>query len=175
MVEGPSSRRSKAGAFAGLAVICMAALLTWFVWAGKIARGIPTCEVCRRAIHSETSFKIVRPDGSIKITCCPRCGLVAVIQNGGRALDAVDFTSRKPIAAAEALYLEGSDVMECCSTTGFRSDEGAYQEIDYDRCMPSLLAFSRREDAESARQEHGGRIISFVEAMQSVVNQLKSH
>jgi hypothetical protein len=175
MAEVRSSRRLKAGAFAGLAVICVAALLAYFVWAGKIARGTPTCEVCKRVIHAETSFKIARPDGSMESTCCPRCGLTAVIQNGGRALEAVDFMSKKPIRATVAIYLEGSDIMECCSTTGFRSDEGGYQEMDYDRCMPSLIAFSRREDAETVRQTHGGRIISFEEAMQSVVNQLKSH
>jgi hypothetical protein len=175
MAEIPSSRRWKAGAFAGLAVICAAALLAYFVWAGKVAGGKPTCEVCKRVIHAETSFKIVRPDDSINVTCCPRCGLTAVIQTGGRALEAVDFMSKKPIRATEAIYLEGSDIMECCSTTGFRSDEGAYQEIDYDRCMPSMVAFSRREDAEIVRQTHGGRIISFEEARQSVVNQLKSH
>jgi len=174
MANEPSSRRSKTGAFAGLAVICVAALLGYFVWAGKIAGGKPVCEVCKRVIHTETSFKIVRPDGSMKAVCCPRCGLAAVIQNGGRVLEAVDFTSKKPIRAAGAIYLEGSDIMECCSDTGFRSNEGAYQEMDYDRCMPSLLAFARREDAEIVRQTHGGRIISFEEARQSVTRQLKN-
>ena len=64
--------------------------------------------------------------------------------------------------------------MECCSDTGFRSDEGAYQEMDYGQCMPSLLAFAQREDAEIVRQKHGGRIISFEEARQSVARQLKN-
>jgi hypothetical protein len=174
MAEDTSSRHSKIGMFAGLAVICVAALIGYFVWTGRIAGGKPVCEVCKRIIHTETSFRIVRLDGSIKAVCCPRCGLAAVIQNGGRALDAVDFTSKKRIGALEAIYLEGSDIMECCSDTGFRSDEGAYQEMDYDRCMPSLLAFARRGDAEMVRQKHGGRIISFEEARQSVVRQLKN-
>jgi len=174
MAENASSRYPKIGTFVGLAVICVAALFGYFVWAGRIAGGKPVCEVCKRVIHAETSFRIVRPDGSIEDVCCPRCGLAAVIQNGGHALDAVDFTSKKRIRAPEALYLEGSDIMECCSTTGFRSDEGAYQEMDYDRCMPSLLAFARREDAEAVRQKHGGRIISFEEAGQSVARQLKN-
>jgi hypothetical protein len=110
----------------------------------------------------------------MRIVCCPRCGLASVIQNGGRALDAVDFTAKKRIGAAEAIYLEGSDIMECCTDAGFRSDEGAYQKMAYDRCMPSLLAFARREDAEVVRQKHGGNILSFEEARQSVVRQLKN-
>ncbi len=173
MAEDASSGRWKIGTFVGLVVICAVGLLGYFVWAGKIAGGKPTCDVCKRAIHTEISFRIARPDGSVKAVCCPRCGLGAVIQNGGRALEAVDFTSRKPIRATEAIYLEGSDIMECCSTTGFRSEEGPYLEMDYDRCMPSLLAFARREDAETVRKTHGGKIIGFEEAMQSVAHQLK--
>ena len=175
MVKNTSLRRSKIGAFVGLAVICLAALLGYFVWAGRIAGGKPVCEVCKRVIHTETSFRIARPDGSMRAVCCPRCGLAAVIQNGGKALDAVDFTTKKRVGAAEAIYLEGSDIMECCTNTGFRSDEGAYQKMEYDRCMPSLLAFARREDAEVVLQKHGGNILSFEEARQSVVRQLKNH
>ncbi len=175
MVKNTSSRRSKIGAFVGLAVICLAALLGYFVWVGRIAGGKPVCEVCKRVIHTETSFRIARPDGSMRAVCCPRCGLAAVIQNGGRSLDAVDFTTKKRVGAAEAIYLEGSDIMECCTGIGFRSNEGAYQNVEYDRCMPSLLAFARHEDAEMVRQKHGGNILSFEEARQSVVRQLKNH
>ena len=174
MVKDSSSRHWKIGTFVGLAVICLAALLGYFVWTGRIAGGKPICDVCKRVIHTETSFRIARPDGSVKATCCPRCGLAAVIHNGGRALDAVDFTTKKRVGAAEAIYLEGSDIMECCTGTGFRSDEGAYQKMAYDRCMPSLLAFAWREDAEVVRQKHGGQIINFEEARQSVVRQLNS-
>jgi hypothetical protein len=174
MMEDAPSRRWKIGTFVGLALICLAALLGYFVWSGRIAGGKPVCEVCKRVIQTETSFRIARPDGSMESVCCPRCGLAAVIQNGGRALDAIDFTTKKRIGAAEAIYLEGSDIMECCMNTGFRSDEGAYQKMEYDRCMPSLLAFARREDAEMVRQKHGGNILSFEQARQSVVLQLKN-
>jgi hypothetical protein len=174
MAKDTSSRYWKIGTVVGLALICLAVLLSYLVWTGRIAGGKPICEVCKRVIHTETSFRIVRLDGSIRAVCCPRCGLAAVIQNGGQTLDAVDFTTRKRVRAAEAIYLEGTDIMECCTDTGFRSDEGAYQEMEHDRCMPSLLAFARREDAEMVRQKHDGNIISFDEARQSVVRQLKS-
>ena len=173
MVTDASSRHWKVGTFIGLAMICLAALICYFVWAGRIAGGKPICEVCKRVIQTATSFRIARPNGSMQAVCCPRCGLAAVIQNGGRVLDAVDFTTKKRVGAAEAIYLEGSDIMECCTATGFRSDEGAYQKMEYDRCMPSLLAFARREDAEMVRQKHGGNILSFEEARRSVVRQLK--
>jgi hypothetical protein len=174
LAGNPLSWSSKFGTFVGLAVICLAALLGYFVWSGRIAGGKPICEVCKRVIHTETSFRIARPDGKRRAVCCPRCGLIAVMQSGGQALDAIDFSTKKRIGAAEAIYLEGSDIMECCTGTGFRSDEGAYQKIEYDRCMPSLLAFAQREDAETVRQKHGGIILSFEEARQSVARQLKN-
>jgi len=174
MVENTSSRHWKIGTFVGLAAVCLAALFGYLVWEGRIAGGKPVCAVCKRVIQTETSFRIARPDGSMQAVCCPRCGLAAVIQNGGRSFDAVDFTTKKRVGAAEAIYLEGSDIMECCMSTGFRSDAGAYQKMEYDRCMPSLLAFARREDAEMVRQKHGGNILSFEEARQSVVRQLNS-
>jgi len=172
MAENATSRKAWIRTSVGLVVVCAAALVGYYVWTGRIAGGKPLCEVCKRVIHPETSFRIAQADGAIKVACCPRCGLTSVIKNGGRVLDAVDFSSRKRIGPAEVLYLEGSDIMECCSTAGFRSDEGSYQEIDYDRCMPSMLTFARREDAEKVRQKHGGTILSFEEARQSVVRQL---
>ena len=172
MAANGASGNVKIGTFLGLAVICVAALAGYYVWTGRLAGGKPLCEVCRRVIHMETSFRIAQANGAVQVTCCPRCGLTSVIKNGGKVLDAVDYSSRKRIAAAEAVYLEGSDIMECCSAAGFRSDEGSYHEIDYDRCMPSLLAFARREDAETVRQKHGGTIIGFAEARQSVERQL---
>jgi hypothetical protein len=174
MAKDNSSRHRKIGTFVGLALICLTALLGFLVWTGRIAGGKPVCEVCKRLIQTETSFRITRSDGSTRAVCCPRCGLAAVIQNGGRVFDAVDFTTKKRVRAAEAIYLEGSDIMECCTATGFRSDEGSYQTMEYDRCMPSLLAFARHEDAEIVRQKHGGNILSFEEARQSVMRQLKN-
>jgi len=166
-------RNAKIGTFVGVAVICLAALAGYYVWTGRIAGGKPLCEVCRRVIQPTTSFRIVGIDGKIRTACCPRCGLTSVIKNGGKVLDVIDFSTKKRIAAAEAIYLEGSDIMQCCSTAGFRAAEGTYQKIDYDRCMPSLLAFSRRSDAEAVRQTHGGTIITFEQARESVVRQLQ--
>ncbi len=172
MTENAGQRKVKTGTIVGIALICVAALVGYYVWTGNIAGGKPLCEVCARDIHPATSFRIVGGDGKTRVTCCPRCGLTSVIKNGKNVLDAVDFSSGKRIDAAGAIYLEGSDIMECCSTTGIRSDEGSYRAIDYDRCMPSLLAFARREDAEAVRQKHGGTILTLEEARQSVVRQL---
>jgi hypothetical protein len=165
--------RSRTGAWAGLAVVGLGAVLGYLVWTGAIAGGQPVCEVCRRELHPGAGFTIAGPDGARQRTCCPRCGLRVVIQRGGKALEAVDFQTGKAIPAADAVYVEGSDIMECCSGSGFRTDEGTYSDIQYDRCLPTLVAFARREDAAAAAREHGGRVIGFEEARQSVARQLQ--
>jgi hypothetical protein len=164
--------RKQSGVLVGLAVIILAGLGGYFVWAGRIAGGKQLCDICNREMHPEAAFTTVGDHGAARRTCCPRCGLRAVLVHGGRAVQATDFATGKPIPAKTAVYLEGSDIMECCSTSGFRAAEGTYQVIEFDRCMPSLVAFSSREEAEGVRQKHGGEIITFDQARQSVERQL---
>jgi hypothetical protein len=53
-----------------------------------------------------------------------------------------------------------------------RTDTGTICEMHYDRCMPSLVAFSKVEDAETYQQKHGGRLLHFAEAKASVARQM---
>ncbi len=158
----------RAGMFTGIALIVIVAVGGYLVWTGKIAGGKPLCEVCNRDVLPANLFVIEGADGKRRETCCPRCGLRYVLQRGGRALEATVFSTGKRIPAADAIYLEGSDIMICCTSTGFRSADGTYDAVQFDRCMPSLVAFSTREDAESTRTQHGGRIINLDEAKASV-------
>lgn len=167
-----NSKYSKARAIAGIAVILLIAVGGYLLWAGKIAGGKALCEVCGREIHPASAFTAVASGGKQYRTCCPRCGLRHILDHGGTALDASDYPTGKRISASTAFYLEGSDIMECCSASGFRGAEGTYHDVHYDRCMPSLIAFSNRKDAEVVRQQHGGHIISFEEARKSVARQL---
>lgn len=41
----------------------------------------------------------------------------------------------------------------------------------YDRCLPTLVAFKTRSEAEDYRKQHGGRVLTFAEAMKSVQEQ----
>lgn len=162
----------KVGALVGIAVIFATALVGYFIWTGRIAGGKPRCQVCNRELMQGSLFVTVDAKGSKRHACCPRCGLRSVLENGGEVLEATDFSTGKMIPAVDAVYLEGSDIMKCCSTTGFRVEDGAYSDIEYDRCMPSLLAFSTRAEAELVQRDHGGQIISLEAARQSVARQM---
>ena len=48
-----------------------------------------------------------------------------------------------------------------------REPEGVRVRV-YDRCLPTLVAFATRDEAETYRQQHGGRILTYTEAVESV-------
>jgi hypothetical protein len=155
-----------------LVVVGLGVGLFYLVQSGRLAAGNPLCSVCNRPLHPAQKFLVASKDGKDHPACCPRCGLRFAIENKGRSTRATDFNSGKWISAESAYYLEGSDVMECCGSSTMRADAGMLCEMHYDRCMPSLVAFAEKNAAEDFQRQHGGRIISFEAAMQSVSQQM---
>jgi hypothetical protein len=146
--------------------------LFYLVQSGRLAAGDPLCSVCKRPLHPAQKFMVASEDGKEHLSCCPRCGLRFAIENKARPIRATDFNNGKWIPAESAYYLEGSDIMECCNSSSMRSDDGMLCEMHYDRCMPSLVAFSDRAAAESFQHRHGGRIISLAMGLHSVSQQM---
>jgi nitrous oxide reductase accessory protein NosL len=68
-----------------------------------------------------------------------------------REIEVASFLTGEPIDARTAVYLEGSDVPGVMSHT-------------------SRIAFPTREEARTFRKKHGGKIVSFDEAVR---NQLR--
>jgi DNA-directed RNA polymerase subunit RPC12/RpoP len=146
--------------------------LFYLVQTGRLAAGNPVCSVCKRPLHPAQTFIVVSKDGKEHPSCCPRCGLRFAIENRAKATKATDFASSKRIDPESAYFVEGSDVMECCGSSTLLADGGMLCEMHYDRCMPSLLTFAGKDTAENFQHQHGGHIISFAEAEQSVWQQM---
>jgi len=167
-----SKPRSVATSLVMVALVVAAALAFYFVKTGRIAAGKPLCAACQRPIHKAQAYTVVSKSGVELPSCCPRCGLRYMIENKTRSVHATDFKTGRSITAEAAYYLEGSSIMECCSNTPLRTETGLLCEVHYDRCLPSLVAFSRLEDAEAYRDNYGGRIITFAAARVSVAQQI---
>ncbi|HVN78601.1 MAG TPA: hypothetical protein VMW38_06355 [Terriglobia bacterium] len=146
--------------------------LFYLVQSGRLAAGNPVCSVCKRPLHPAQTYVVNSSDGKSYPSCCPRCGLRFAIESKGKATEATDFGSGKRIDAESAYYIEGSDVMECCGSSTMRADSGLLCEMHYDRCMPSLVTFEDKQKAEDFQSHHGGRMISFTSALQSVHQQM---
>ncbi len=147
-------------------------LLLYFVVTGRIAGGRSLCAACNRPLHRAAIYVVHTSNGDLVRSCCPRCGLRYEIESGGQSAQATDFSSGRLIPAESAHYLEGSDIMECCSEKPFRAESGVVCDLHFDRCLPGLIAFADAEVAKGYQQEHGGRIITLAMARQSVAKQM---
>jgi hypothetical protein len=74
--------------------------------------------------------------------CCPHCGLALFEHDTSADLMLVtDFLYGQMVSANDASFVLGSDVSSCC--------------------MPGILAFAGRTDAERFQRGFGGEIMSF--------------
>jgi hypothetical protein len=122
--------------------------------------GTAVCDVCRRDECAALAFRIEYADGGAQETCCPRCGSHAVAESGGRRvarLLARDFATGHSIDARTARYVEGSDLEHCAAARESRSSSDCCRVLEYDRCLPSLVAFATDEQAAGFVKQHGGR------------------
>jgi len=138
----------------GAALVIAVGLGAYFLYPS----GPGLCQVCQRPLHAETFYQVRLKDGRTETVCCPRCGLR--FQEGRddvAATRVADFASGKLLEARDALYVEGSKQRLCCSPDVARRDPAGGQVVlTWDRCLPSLVAFEKREDAEEFRKREGG-------------------
>lgn len=125
----------------------------------------PICDVCYRPLHTATYYEITFESGETQKTCCPRCGLR--FQKGRNdivSVETADFDSGKRLDAENAFFVENSDVHLCCGEQLVEKDRsGTQYELAWDRCLPSLVAFTTKEAAEAFLREHGGRVRTYAE------------
>ncbi len=120
------------------------------------------CEQCGRTECHNLAFTIRLADGERIETCCPRCGLhyLRAEQPQVAGLAVRDFDTAESLDATRAVYVEGSDVHPCrgLATEPPRSERGCCLTATFDRCEPSVVAFSDEEHARKFIALHGGTI-----------------
>ncbi len=140
-------------------IVALFAGAVYFLFLGQPV----VCDLCGRPLHQETLYKIHLRDGEVTQACCPRCGLH--FQQGRddvMALEVADFWTSELVDATQAFYVEDSSVNMCyLDTPVHRHIEGTESTLAWDRCMPGLLAFRSREDAEEFRSKKGGVIKTY--------------
>ncbi len=107
----------------------------------------PRCAMCHQAIHPRAAFVTHCPTGEQQHACCPHCGLMLACEQTQPALSlTTDFLYGHMVNAHQAAFLIGSGVTLCC--------------------MPSVLTFGSRADAERFQQGFGGTLLDFAQAQQ---------
>ncbi|MFQ5813992.1 MAG: hypothetical protein ACE5I2_12530 [Anaerolineae bacterium] len=128
-------------------------------WYALYSRPPAFCELSGRPIHGNM-HTLVKVDGKTRHACCARCALILGGQTDQEVdiLEVTDYLSGRPLAAAEAYFVEGSRV-EVCSVPRLRVDESRTPYVRlFDRCSPSLLAFAREAEAHGFIRSYGGNL-----------------
>ncbi len=109
------------------------------------------CAMCNKLISERTVFIVQFENGGQKRACCAHCGLMIQNQskNAQQSLTA-DYLYGHIISANQAIFILGSDLTVCC--------------------VPSVLSFGSRQDAEKFQKGFGGTLANMEEAIQYLYN-----
>jgi hypothetical protein len=133
-----------------------------------------TCPFCERMVHSVTAYRLMI-GGHELAACCPRCGMRAMLngeQGKTTQARATDFNTGESVDAESATYVEGGDVQYCTHGDHPETREPNGVSVrEFDRCLPTLAAFKTSAEAELYQKEHGGRVLSYGQALDSVRKQ----
>ena len=131
-------------------------------WKWGAGSGSDSCRVCQRHLHAGSQVVAMR-EGRQEAFCCPTCAMTFGRQAGEAVtvVELTDFATGARIAPEEAYVVEGSDVNLCLQHPVLTDSQKQPASMRFDRCSPSVLAFSSQQAAEAFRQEHGGRLLPF--------------
>lgn len=128
------------------------------------------CEVCLRPVHGGQAYRVALREGAEMTSCCPRCGIHHQLGSREKASRAwaTDHLTGEWVVAEGAYYVEGSDARYCNPHSAPLREAGVAYEVTFDRCLPSLVAFKTPREAQAFQARHGGRVLSYGEAVASV-------
>ena len=111
----------------------------------ELAEG--ACAMCGKSTHERKVFIIYLSNGEQKVTCCAHCGLMLLtVAKGAWQSMTMDYLHGHMVSANKAVYLIGCDLTVCC--------------------IPTILTFGSRQEAERFQAGFGGTLASMDEAIQ---------
>lgn len=151
------------------ALLCvLAGALLYAGWRTMERPEHAACSVCERPVH--LASRVDGDAGGKSMTfCCAACALRAEGAGAAsiRIIRVFDYETGEALDPAEATVVVGSEVNLCMRDHVLMDSHRDANELHYDRCSPSVLAFGSGAAAERFRIEHGGTVQPFasVEAM----------
>lgn len=119
----------------------------------KVGSSTDACAMCGKTIPERVAFVVIFSNGEHQKACCAHCGLMLQDQSQ-EVLQSmtVDFLYGHVLSASYAFYVVQSEVTVCC--------------------MPSVLAFGKKQDAEKFVMGFGGSIFNMKEAISELKNMI---
>ncbi len=137
-------------------LVILSVFFVFFVSASSRAAEREGCAICGMYLdmYAKTRYAITLDDGSARSTCSLACATRIMDENKGHVKDIKvgNYLSGELIDARSASFLEGSDVRGVMSRT-------------------SRIAFPSKQDALEFQKKHGGKIVTFDEAVRDQVKE----
>ena len=119
------------------------------------------CPFSGREIHPQTRT-LVSIGGKKYETCCVRCAIIEAQQTGKplQVLKVAAFDTSRLMDPNDAWFVEGSAVNMCMRMSPAAESPGRESVYlrGFDRCSPSILAFSSEQHARDFIAQHGGAL-----------------
>jgi len=114
------------------------------------------CAMCGKTLSTRSLFIIKLENGEERRACCGHCGLM-LHSHADAAWKSMttDYLYGHMVSATQAVYLMGSEVSICC--------------------VPSILSFGSRQDAEKFQKGFGGVLVSLDQALNQLQGMMHSH
>ena len=145
-------------------VLVILAAGAWLVFQ-RVSTTPNICPACNRPVMADMEFTVIEAGGKKLHFCCARCGQHYVRLHPTKIKEALAtaFDTGKQISMYDATFVFGSDYMPCCAPRTVVRDEKIAYGRAWDRCCPSLVAFSTRVAAGQFARQHGGTVMSYAE------------
>jgi hypothetical protein len=151
------------GTIFGVAVLlAIAVALAYAGWKIRTLSESQFCFACSRPIHAQTRT-VGLLEGKRELFCCPTCALTEHRQTGERVkiTELTDFETQTRLAPESAVVVSDSDVNHCVREHTLMNQKEQASPMAFDRCVPSIIAFAHRKEAERFEKQHGGTLSSF--------------
>jgi hypothetical protein len=155
--------RKALSTLAAVMVLAAAVLGGYRLYGWGRVREASLCPLCHRPICTDTAFSAVLDGREVRV-CCPRCWMTFFHMAGGSVQQpmATDYATGKLCHAEGCVYVEGSDILPCCSAGIIVGTSDKVPACKcFDRCLPSVIAFAQSSDALTFSKRHGGVVISY--------------
>jgi len=146
----------------GIVAIAVLAGLSFAAWRYINVRADRICRACARPIHAHMRTVAI-VDGKRTIYCCPACALSEHEQSAKQVqvVELTDYLTGSPLKPDNSYVVRNSDVNPCLQHTPAIGENQQPLESHFDRCNPSVLAFSDRSAAAGFAVHHGGQVLKF--------------
>ena len=147
-----------------LAALLVVVGVSYAGWKVVHERERHTCAACQRPVH-EQSRTVAAVNGKKLGYCCLACALSERRQTGAsvKVVSLTDYAGGSEIQPESAYVVRGSNMHSCSHRAAAVGSDKRLIEMHFDRCSPSLIAFSSKAAAQAFAREHGGQALPYAQ------------